>query len=66
MVFKGVEGVVPPQGSLRQLWKGSELLNDNNVAAQTLTTSPGLVYKSRVVENWISYPGFFIESVCIE
>ena len=65
MVFKGVEGVVPSQGSLVQLWQGSDLSNDGNVAAQSLTWSPGLVYKSRIVENWVSYPGFFVESVCV-
>jgi hypothetical protein len=64
MVFKGVEGVVPTQGSLVQLWQGSDLSNDGNVAAQSLTWAPGLVYKSRIVENWVSYPGFFVESVC--
>ncbi|XP_071164274.1 uncharacterized protein [Mytilus edulis] len=63
MVFKGAEGVVPTQGSLVNLWTGSDLVNDGNVAAQSLTWAPGLVYKSRVVENWESYPGFFIESV---
>ena len=65
MVFKGVEGVVPTQGSLVKLWQGSDLSNDGNVAAQSLTWAPGLVYKSRIVENWVSYPGFFVESVCI-
>ena len=64
MVFKGVEGVVPTQGSLVQLWQGSDLSNDGNVAAQSLTWAPGLLYKSRIVENWVSYPGFFVESVC--
>ena len=64
MVFKGVEGVVPTQGSLVKLWQGSDLSNDGNVAAQSLTWAPGLVYKSRIVENWVSYPGFFVESVC--
>jgi hypothetical protein len=52
MVFKGVEGVVPTQGSLVKLWQGSDLSNDGNVAAQSLTWAPGLVYKSRIVENW--------------
>lgn len=65
MVFKGVEGVVPTQGSLVKLWQGSDLSNDGNVAAQSLTWAPGLVYKSRIVENWVSYPGFFVESVGI-
>lgn len=65
MVFKGVEGVVPTQGSLVKLWQGSDLSNDGNVASQSLTWAPGLVYKSRIVENWVSYPGFFVESVCI-
>ena len=65
MVFKGVQGVVPPQGGLRQLWQGTDTLNSDNGAAQTLTRSPDLVYKSVNVENWSSVPGFFIESVGI-
>ncbi|KAK3083098.1 hypothetical protein FSP39_013942 [Pinctada imbricata] len=63
MVFKGVQGVVPPQGGLRQLWQGTDTLNNNNPSAQTLTRSPSLVYKSINVEKWQSVPGFFIESV---
>ncbi|XP_056022086.1 uncharacterized protein LOC125650831 [Ostrea edulis] len=63
MVFKAVQGVVPPQGGIRQLWKSSDTLNSDNPSAQTLTRSPGLVYKSANVEKWQSIPGFFIESV---
>lgn len=63
MVFKAVQGVVPAQGGLRQLWKSSDTLNSDNPSAQTLTRSPGLVYKSANVEKWQSIPGFFIESV---
>lgn len=63
MVFKAVEGVVPPQGGLRQLWYSSDTLNSDNPTAQTLTKDPYLVYKSKNVETWRSIPGFFIESV---
>ena len=63
MVFKAVQGVVPPQGGLRQLWTSSDTLNSDNPSAQTLTRSPNLVYKSANVEKWQSIPGFFIESV---
>lgn len=63
MVFKAVQGVVPPQGGLRQLWQSSATLNSDNPSAQTLTRSPNLVYKSANVEKWQSIPGFFIESV---
>ncbi|XP_062618605.1 uncharacterized protein LOC134280203 [Saccostrea cucullata] len=63
MVFKAVEGVVPPQGGLRQLWYSSDTLNSDNPSAQTLTKAPNLVYKSKNVETWRSIPGFFIESV---
>lgn len=63
MVFKAVEGVVPPQGGLRELWYSSDTLNSDNPSAQTLTKDPHLVYKSKNVETWRSIPGFFIESV---
>lgn len=63
MVFKAVQGVVPPQGGLRQLWQSSATLNSDKPSAQTLTRSPNLVYKSANVEKWQSIPGFFIESV---
>ena len=63
MVFKAVQGVVPLQGGLRQLWTSSDTLNSDNPSAQTLTRSPNLVYKSANVEKWQSIPGFFIESV---
>ena len=63
MVFKAVQGVVPPQGGLRQLWTSSDTLNSDKPSAQTLTRSPNLVYKSANVEKWQSIPGFFIESV---
>lgn len=65
MVFKAVEGVVPPQGGLRQLWYSSDTLNSDNPSAQTLTKDPYLVYKSKNVETWRSIPGFFIESVSV-
>ena len=63
MVFKGVQGVAPPQGGLRQLWQGSDTLNNNDASAQSLTWAPGKIYKSANVEKWKSVPGFFIESV---
>ena len=63
MVFKAVEGVVPPQGGLRELWYSSDTLNSDNPSAQTLTKDPHLVYKSKNVETWRSIRGFFIESV---
>ena len=63
MVFKGCQGVAPPQGGLRQLWQGSDTLNNNDASAQTLTWAPGKVYKSANIEKWRSVPGFFIESV---
>lgn len=52
MVFKGIEGVTPTDGSLQQSWEGSNAENDGVSAARTVTTSPSSHYKNRLSEIW--------------
>ena len=63
MVFKGIQGMVPPQGGLRQLWQGDGTIYNGVGAVQTLTVAPGWLYKSANVDLWKNVSGFFIESV---
>ena len=65
MVFKGIQGMVPPKGGLRQLWQGDGTINSGNDAVQTLTVAPGMLYKSANVDLWRNVSGFLIESVSI-
>ncbi|XP_033763937.1 uncharacterized protein LOC117345096 [Pecten maximus] len=52
MAFKGVQGVTASTGSLKSLWESEETENYLDTSAQTVSTAPGLTFKSSMVELW--------------
>ncbi|OWF56765.1 Hemicentin-1 [Mizuhopecten yessoensis] len=53
MAFKGVQGVTASTGSLKSLWESEETENYLDTTAKTVSTAPGLTFKSSLLELWL-------------
>jgi len=52
MVFKGIPGLTPTDGSLEALYNSNDPLDEEQSTYKTLTTSPSKNYKNGIITEW--------------